>query len=288
MEENNQLWQQYVEDRAPDVRHQLILCYIPLVRHIVGRMRISLPPFVDRDDIVGYGIVGLIHAIDRFDPAHGVEFAPFARQRIRGAVIDALRSCGGLSRNTVARTRYLDDRVAELQQGLGRQPAPAEVVAALGITVEGLNKLTQEGQISVISLDRPLADVQGGNLIIADVLEDRAGPSPEEFAVAAETLGALRAALKQLPARERRVLALYYYGDRGSASTLQKVAEALGVSAARACQLRSRAIFRLRRTMRSALDGTPGVPEGSELHQVCNTVAGKRNASAPRPTQAGG
>src|SRR3990170_4235564 len=132
MEDDDQLWQQYVDSRAPDLRHQLILRHMPLVRYLISRMRVNLPPLVDRDDIFAYGIVGLIHAIDRFDPTKGVGFAAFARERIQGAVLDALRSCGGLSRTALAKARHLDGKVAGLQQRLGHQPSQAEVAAALG------------------------------------------------------------------------------------------------------------------------------------------------------------
>ena len=275
MEDDDQLWQQYVDSRAPDLRHQLILRHMPLVRYLISRMRINLPPFVDRDDIFAYGIIGLIHAIDRFDPTKGVGFPTFARERIRGAVMDALRSCGGLSRTAVAKARHLDGKVAELQQRLGHQPSQAEVAAALGITVESLNELMQEVQISVISLDTPLAEVQERNLGVAAMLEDRRNPSPEEFTLAAETRRVVRAALQQLPARDRQVLDLYY-GDNGGEPTLRDVAETLGVSAARVYQLRMRAILRLRQTLRSTRDGTAVMYEGSKRHQVCEAVAGKR------------
>ena len=138
MKEKHELWKEYVAVRAADVRQELILRYLPLVKFVIGRMSIHLPTILDSDDILAYGTMGLIDAIDRFDPGKGVEFETYAPQRIRGTIVDALRRCSILSRSTLTKARQLEVAIAHLQQQLGRQPSDEEIALALGISLDAL------------------------------------------------------------------------------------------------------------------------------------------------------
>src|SRR3990170_3770935 len=123
MNNNHQLWKDYAASQAPELRRELILRYVPLVKFVIGRMSINLPVILDSDDVLAYGTMGLIDAINRFDPSRGVEFETYAPQRIRGSVVDALRRCNLLSRSTVTKARRVEESIAFLQQSLGRQPS---------------------------------------------------------------------------------------------------------------------------------------------------------------------
>ncbi|TAK32260.1 MAG: FliA/WhiG family RNA polymerase sigma factor [Chloroflexota bacterium] len=273
MNDNRELWKEYTVSRAPEMRQELILRYVPLVKFVIGRMSINLPAILDSDDILAYGTMGLIDAIDRYDPSRGVEFEAYAPQRIRGSVVDALRRCNLLSRSTVTKARQVEEAIAHLQQSLGRQPTDMEVAARLEITPQALQELMPQLTISFMSLETPLAGVEDGAVVVADILEDSSSPNPEESAVVVETRQALRLALRELPERDRQVLALYYYEEL----TLREISAVLGISQARVHQLHARAILRLRAAMRSSLG------QSGDVLQPAQAVAASASAGSKAP-----
>jgi len=120
-------WQDYLTSRDRELRDQLIMQYAPLVKYVAGRMVVSLPGLINNEDILSYGTIGLIQAVDRFDPSQGVKFETYAIRRIRGSIIDAIRSLHPLSRDTNRRGREIEQAYDELIQGLGRMPEDIEV-----------------------------------------------------------------------------------------------------------------------------------------------------------------
>src|ERR671927_1103612 len=136
-----------------DARDELVVRYAPLVKYVIGRMAISLPAAMDSDDVLSAGTVGLLHAIDRFDPDQGVRFETYALQRIRGAIIDTIRSLSPLSRGAGRRARMLDETTAALAQRLGRAPTQEEIATELGVDMQELGRMLLESAHVIVSLD---------------------------------------------------------------------------------------------------------------------------------------
>lgn len=249
------LWQRYSETKDPQTREALILQYTPLVKYVIGRMAINIPSILDSDDIVAYGTIGLIAAVDRFDPQRGVKFQSYAIARIRGSILDALRSLNFLSRTATARIQKIEEAFLFLQQENQVAPTYEEVAAYLGMSLEKLNEVIQQSSLAFVSLESPLqmGNSEGENLSLQDMIED-----PETLDPAAETekrelRDVLAQALAQLQERDRLVLSLYYYEEL----TLREIGQVLGISESRVHQIHARAIIRLRSV---ALMITEGVP----------------------------
>jgi len=238
-----ELWAQYVATRDEAVRGRLAVRYAPLVKYVVSRLAISLPAVLDSDDVLGYGLIGLLDAIDRFDPARGVKFESYAVPRVRGAIIDALRSLDPLSRSARDRVREIERALTGLEGELGRPPADEEVAAHLGITVDRYHQQCSQGTVTVLSLDNLLEfDDSLAQPDHREFLEDRASPAPPDVVERQELLRDLARAILRLPERERLVLALYYNEEL----TMKEISRAMDVSESRVCQLHSQAIARLK------------------------------------------
>src|SRR5712692_10233800 len=142
------IWTEYVTTRRPELHDELITEYAPLVRFVVGRLGIPQTSLLEADDLVSYGIIGLINAVDRFDPARGVRFEAFATARIRGAVIDQLRTLNWLPRSAVARIRQLETALATLEQRLGRPATEQEAAAEIGVPLDRYRQMLLEAATS--------------------------------------------------------------------------------------------------------------------------------------------
>src|SRR3954465_9214373 len=140
----------------------MIVQYAPLVKYVVGRMAVSMPGVLSSEDIISYGTIGLIQAVDRYDPSVGVKFETYAIRRIKGSILDAIRSLQSLSRDASRRARDLDHAYEELTQQLGRMPSNREVAAHLGLGPEEFAQALMDASMSVVSLDTPLGDVGDG------------------------------------------------------------------------------------------------------------------------------
>ena len=220
----------------PVGREQLILQYVPLVHHIIGRLAIGMPAVLDREDLVAHGVIGLIQAIDRYDPSKGVPFAAWITIRIRGAVLDALRSLDLLNQTDRKHVRVLQETIGRLTQSLGRPPDDEETRAALGVSSSEYGRLLEAAACSVRSIDALMDEEESP---LADVL---AATKVEDPAERGAMLAMIGEAIRQLDERERQVLALYYVEDL----TLQEVADVLGVHKSGVVRLHSRAILKLR------------------------------------------
>jgi RNA polymerase sigma factor for flagellar operon FliA len=220
------LWRGYAAtgDRGP-----LLLHYAPLVEYVAGRLRGGLPPAVEMADLVSYGIFGLIDAIDKFQPSRGIKFETYASLRIRGAILDELRSIDWVPRSIRTKMRDVERAHGALQMTLNRTPTESEIAAELKITVSDLRKLTSEIAFAHLV---PLDDV---------LYADR----PDDALEAAERARAVAAAIEGLREREREVIDLYYY--RGL--KLTEIGRKLGVTEARVSQLHTRARVALKNTL---------------------------------------
>lgn len=236
------LWQKYVSKPDRATREKLIMEYLPLVKYVVGRMAVTLPPTVDSDDLMGYGVMGLIAAIERFNPDRGFKFETFAVSRIRGAIIDELRSQDWLPRSVRQKAKEMEAAIRGLEHQLGRTASDEELAGAMGVKVDDLPKNLSEIVAPVLSLDDLVSMGDDGQKISwLDTLPDeRMGPAgvfdQEEMV---EILGQ---AIDALPEREKLLITLYYH----EGLTLKEIGQVLTVTESRVCQLHSQAVGRLR------------------------------------------
>lgn len=247
--ELERLWRRFRATRDPGLREQLILQYAPLVKYVIGRTAVSLPGLLSNEDILSYGTIGLIQAVDRFDPTQGVKFETYAIRRIRGSIIDAIRSLHPLSRDANRRARELEQAYDRLTQQLGRIPEEQEVADYLGLNLADFRMVLVEASATFVSLETPLGDLgDGERLALIDQIADERTVDVAEQLDHQELLGLLVRAIEALPERDRLVINLYYYEEL----TLREISEVLGVSTSRVSQLHAAAVLKLRSLLRSA------------------------------------
>lgn len=221
----------------PRQREALIKKHVDLVRYVVGRVAISLPPSVDREDLISAGTVGLIKAVDRFDPTRGAKFETYATSVIRGEVMESLRARDWAPRSLRRRAREMAEVVAALETQIGHPPTDAEIAAALDIDIQEYYELL--GQISgtaIASLEELVASQQG----LAQPADDFGNPL--HYLEQNELRALIAQIIEELPPREKHILALYYQEDL----TLREIGEILGITESRVCQIHSQTITRLR------------------------------------------
>jgi RNA polymerase sigma factor for flagellar operon FliA len=212
------------------------------VKYVVGRLAIGLPAILDYEDILSYGTIGLIEALDRFDNSKGVKFETYAISRIRGSIIDALRSLDRLPRSVRQKAKRLEQATVALTLEHGRDPTDAELAVAMGITIEQYNTVLVDSSWVTVSLDG-LLDRDDQNE--GSSSEMPADPNEEDFTERLEKrqmLDALTTSIKSLPEREWLIVSLYYKDEM----TMKEIAQILDISESRVCQLHGRALGRLR------------------------------------------
>ncbi|WP_322819636.1 FliA/WhiG family RNA polymerase sigma factor [Tepidiforma sp.] len=226
-----------------DDREAAIRQYAPLVKYVVGRLAIGLPAILDYEDILSYGTIGLIEALDRFDGSKGVKFETYAISRIRGAIIDALRSLDRLPRSVRQKARKLEQIHTQFEREHGREPTDEEAAQLMGLTLDQYNQALVDASWVTVSLDG-LLDRDNNEEGTAPT-ELPADPNAEDFTERLEKrqlLQALTAAIKTLPEREWLIISLYYRDEM----TMKEIAQILEISESRVCQLHGRALGRLR------------------------------------------
>jgi len=251
VEDTKGLWQEYRRNRDEKLRDRLILTYAPLVKYVAGRLGSGLPAHVEEGDLVSYGLLGLIGAIERYDPDRDVKFETYAIARIKGSIIDELRALDWVPRSVRARARDIERAVAELESKLGRAPNDDEIATKLGLTEDELeDSLTEISRSSIAALDELWTVSAGGDQIaLIDTIEDTQGPEPQSALAQTELREAMADAIARLPEREKLVVTLYYYEEL----TLREIGEVLGVTESRVSQLHTKAILRLK----ARLGGSP-------------------------------
>jgi RNA polymerase sigma factor for flagellar operon FliA len=242
-EDTQSLWLEFRRTNDKGLRDRLILTYAPLVKYVAGRLGSGLPSHVDDDDLVSYGLLGLIGAIERYDPGRDIKFETYAISRIKGSIIDELRSMDWVPRSVRARARDIERAIAELEAKFGRAPTDAEIAGKIGSTEDELNEsLSEIARTSIAALDE-LWTVSGGDQIaLIDTIEDTEVPNPESALSQTEMREAIADAIARLPEREKLVVTLYYYEEL----TLREIGEVLGVTESRVSQLHTKAILRLK------------------------------------------
>ncbi len=237
------LWASYTTDGDRDVRDQLILHYSPLVKYVAGRVAVGLPQRVEPADLVSYGIFGLIDAIEKFDLDRGYKFETYAIARIKGAIIDELRSIDWVPRSVRSKARSLEKAYSKLESNLHRTPTDEELAAELGMSSGQLQTtFSQISFIGLVALDEMIGGERGGDsMTLGDTIAD-AGDGPMAAYEVEEMRQILAQAINDMPEREKIVLTLYYY----EGLTLAEIGEVLGVTESRVCQIHTKSVIHLR------------------------------------------
>ena len=240
-EELVEMWSQYFEDHDNKVlRDQLILQYIYLTRYVVGRVKVALPPSFSYEDISSYGIEGLIDAIEKYTPKMGARFETYALVRIRGNIIDKVRSQDFLPRSVRRKIRDVKEAQDELKKQFGRAATNSEIANYLGIEKEKVEQLLADDTTITSIYDKKGAS--DGDIEIIDTIEDSHTLAPHEQLEEKDVKKELEGALKRLPERERTIMVLYYHENM----TLKEIGDAINVSESRVSQLHAQAIMKLK------------------------------------------
>jgi RNA polymerase sigma factor for flagellar operon FliA len=251
------LWRRYKSTGDQRARERLVVAYSPLVKYVSGRMASGLPAHVEEADLISYGLVGLISAIERFDIEREIKFETYAIPRNKGSIIDELRSLDWVPRSVRARAREIEKANSKLEHRLQRAPSDEEMATELELSVEEFqDALLQISNSSVAALDElwTVSDASGDQVSLLDTLQDPGAPDPAQLMDATELKDRVADAIARLPEREKLVVALYYYENL----TLREIGEVLGVTESRISQLHTKAVLRLRSRLQAETDVLPG------------------------------
>lgn len=248
-----ELWRAYKEKGDLAAREALVLSSARLVKYCAGRIAVGLPASVELDDLISYGIFGLLDAVEKFDPARGVKFETYAIARIRGAILDGLRAVDWVPRSVRQQAREIERAMSRVEGREGRPATDEEVARELGVDLRRYHQMLQETQgAALLSLEETWTDDSGQvEYSIQQLVQDSSTCDPGEVVEQSEARERLARAIDALPERERLVIALYYY----EGLTLKEIGQVLGVSESRVSQLHTKAVLRLRAILN---------PEGKE------------------------
>lgn len=244
-----ELWREYRRSRDENIKHDLVLAHLPLVKYLAGRLAVKLPSFIGQEDLESYGVFGLLEAVEKYNPDLGASFKAYAYSRIRGAMIDEIRKLNWIPRTMWQKIQQLNTTRERLQKETGENVTCEALAAAMGITVAELHKLAgQAGLLSFSSLDETVPVAEGEMIRWGDMIQDPESPDPLEVIEREEGRRLLVEAIEELPEKDRTVLALYYQ----EGLTLKEIGRVLEVSESRVCQLHTRALNRLRNKLEQA------------------------------------
>ncbi|MCL2189914.1 MAG: FliA/WhiG family RNA polymerase sigma factor [Defluviitaleaceae bacterium] len=239
MENHIELWQAYAKNKTPALKEKLIILNAPLVKFVAGRMHMHIGQHVEYDDLIGYGVFGLIDAIEKFDYGKDVKFETYASFRIRGAIIDHIRRLDWVPRTLRQKNKQMETVYAQLEEENGREPTDEELAERLGIDVAATRDLMKKSSVlSLVSLDDFLDQNYETTF---NGLASNKQDSPEEMAEKQERQQMLAAAIEKLNEKEKQVITLYYYEDL----TLKEISSIMGVSESRISQIHTKAIGKL-------------------------------------------
>lgn len=231
----------YVKTKDPALREKLIMEYLSVVKIVAGRLAVRFNGHVEFEDMVSYGVFGLIDAIDKFDFKKGVKFETYASVRIKGAIIDSIRKLDWVPRTTRQDSKRLETAFLELEGILGREPRDVEIAEKLGITLEETREMIRKATLSsFVSLDDFQDQNHEGSSILLQHKGD--GRTPEDELIRQEAREMLAGAIEKLTEKERLVTTLYYYEEL----TLKEISKIMGVTESRVSQIHSKAVFKLR------------------------------------------
>jgi len=239
-----ELWQEYRKTRDPKIREFFIKQYAPLVKYVAGRVAVGMPNNVEFDDLVGFGVFGLIDAIEKYDTEKNVKFKTYAVTRIRGAIFDELRLIDWVPRSVRQKTREVETTISSLEAQLGRTASDQEIASAMGLDESEYMKVIQKiSGTSIISLnDLWYSGDENDKVSIGDSIESPSSMNPDVMVVNEEIRRVIVDAINELPEKEKKILVLYYYEDL----TLKDIGRVLQVTESRVSQLHTKAVLHLR------------------------------------------
>lgn len=238
-----ELWRRYKADGDPGARERLILQYSPLVKYVAGRVSVGLPSSIEHADLTSYGMFGLIDAIEKFDLSKGVKFETYAIARVKGAIIDELRSIDWIPRSVRSKARDVEKALTHLENRLRRTPTEQELADALQLGLKELRQtLTQVSLTSLVALDESFAGDDNERQALVETLHDPKAADPQASYEDLELKAILTDAVNRMPEREKTVIVLYYF----EGMTLAQIGQVLGVTESRVCQMHTKAVLGLR------------------------------------------
>ncbi|MDE7313938.1 MAG: FliA/WhiG family RNA polymerase sigma factor [Eubacterium sp.] len=242
------LWEMYQIKQTPELREQIILEYAPLVKVVAGRLSMYLGYNVEYDDLVSYGIFGLIDAIDKFDMDKEVKFETYASLRIRGAILDQIRKMDWIPRTVRQKQKKIDEAIKKVEMKTGKTALDEEVAEELGVTGDELTEWQSQLKVTnIVSLNE---FIDQGSEPVMDARHNSHFIQPEEQVQETELREKLQEAMEQLTEKEKKVILLYYYEDL----TLKEISRVLEVSESRISQLHTKALSKMQRTMGPYMD----------------------------------
>ena len=255
MEDSKALWSRYLGERAPRDRERLIVQYLGLVKYVAGRLAAGLPGSVDIDDLIGAGMIGLMKAIEGFDPAKMVKFETYAVPRIRGAMLDELRNQDWFPRSVRRKAKKIETVLRDLERELGRAPHDLELAGRMRMDLQDFYRLVGEvSHASLFSIEEELRLGKDGTYTsVREILSDLKEPNAYDLLAEKELQQIVLETLKMLEEKQRTVLTLYYFEEL----TLAEIGEALGVSESRVCQIHGKAIQKLKMRVRNLTRENP-------------------------------
>lgn len=243
MTEKEKLWEQYLKKPTPELREQLIIEYAPLVKIVAGRLSMYLGYNVEYDDLVGYGIFGLIDAIDKFDVAKDVKFETYASLRIRGSILDQIRKMDWIPRTVRQKQKKIDEAIRMIETRTGRNATDQEIAEELKLSGEEL--LNWQSQLKITNLISLNEYVEQGSEPVMDATYNSHFAQPEQVVEKEELKKVLTESLELLTEKEKKVILLYYYEEM----TLKEISGILEVSESRVSQLHTKALGKMRGSM---------------------------------------
>jgi RNA polymerase sigma factor FliA len=260
----------FLASRDPALREELVLRFIPLVHYVLGRLGFTQDMGSDYEDLISQGLLGLIEAVDRYNPSFGTQFRTYAVVRVRGKILDYLRTMDWLSRTERKRSRSVQKAIAEFWLKHQRAPSDTEIAQQMDIDVDQVQKALVDSSRVIVSLDATRESEDEEEQSLHEMVPDEAQPDPSEIVFQEETMAHLTKSIQGLEQREQLVLTLYYYEKL----TFKEIGQVLDLTESRVCQLHARAITLLRTSMRP-----------QEMPEINPVVAKVERAYQPRTSQ---
>ncbi|OAT79918.1 sigma-70 family RNA polymerase sigma factor [Desulfotomaculum copahuensis] len=241
------LWQQFRQNKSQELRHQLVLSYLWLVKHLAGRLAVRLPACISQEDLESCGVFGLIEAVDKFDPDMGRDFESYAYARVRGAMLDEVRRANWIPRTMWHKLQLLKATREKLERKHHQAVTNEAVAREMGVSTAEINRLDNHFQrIYTLSLDEMVTASGGETLRLGDLIPDPASPDPLDKVAEDDNQRLLAQAVAAMSEKDQLVLSLYYR----ERLTMKEIGLVIGVTESRVCQLHSRALNRLRQKLK--------------------------------------
>ncbi len=242
--DETKLWEEYKKTGNLEIREHFVKQYAPLVKYVAGKVAIGMPSNTEFDDLVSDGVIGLLDAIEKYEPNRGIKFKTYAVTRIRGAIFDGLRERDWIPRSIRQKAKEIENTIKELEMKLGRPAEDEEISSALGMSLEEFQKIMLDvSGTTVMSLNEMWhVGSEDESVSMMEKLEGPESLSPDVVVEKEEVKRVIMNAIESLPQKEKEVLVLYYYEDL----TLKEIGEVLDVTESRVSQLHTRAIMRLK------------------------------------------